>query len=110
MTQKCEIRLLSFQLIGLCNVGFTSVHCRNKTYIDVWPVNIFVPDKANYIDNCCLFLLQLACVLHMVKGWKQSTSLRVFMCHASKQIMYYIVVACVSFDWQMQVLVRYQLV
>lgn len=54
---------------------------RSKSYIDVWPASIYVPDNSGYMDNCSLYVLQLACVLHMVKGWKQSTSLRVFMCH-----------------------------
>ena len=51
-----------------------------KMYIDVWPVNFFRPDTSNLFDNTCLFLLQLACILHMVPGWKKHTMLRIFMC------------------------------
>lgn len=51
-----------------------------KMYIDVWPINFFHPELANRFDNTCLFVLQLACVLHMVPAWKRRTRLRVFTC------------------------------
>ena len=49
-------------------------------YIDVWPVNFFRPESSNYFDSTCLFLLQMACILHMVPGWKKNTMLRIFVC------------------------------
>ena len=53
---------------------------KTRMYIDVWPVNAFRPDTSNIFDNTCLFLLQLACILHMVPGWNKHTVLRIFMC------------------------------
>eukprot|EP00057_Strongylocentrotus_purpuratus_P023266 XP_011677740.1 PREDICTED: LOW QUALITY PROTEIN: solute carrier family 12 member 9 [Strongylocentrotus purpuratus] len=48
--------------------------------IDVWPVNFLKPELAGYLDTACIFLLQLACVLHMVPKWNRHTRLRVFLC------------------------------
>ncbi|XP_061538020.1 solute carrier family 12 member 9 [Phycodurus eques] len=48
-------------------------------YVDVWPVNLLRPDSTNYVDTCSLFLLQLACILNMVRAWRKAT-LRLFLC------------------------------
>ena len=48
-------------------------------YVDVWPVNLLRPDSSGYVDTCSLFLLQLACVLNMVRAWRRAR-LRLFLC------------------------------
>ncbi len=53
---------------------------KKEHFVDVWPLNLFNPDTANYFDTTCLFLLQLACILHMVPGWKSTSTLRIFLC------------------------------
>ena len=53
---------------------------KEPTFVDVWPVNFFKPETAAYLDTACIFLLQLACVLHMVPTWSKNTKLRVFLC------------------------------
>uniref|UniRef100_A0A665V299 Solute carrier family 12 member 9 n=1 Tax=Echeneis naucrates TaxID=173247 RepID=A0A665V299_ECHNA len=52
---------------------------KGAVYVDVWPVNLLRPDSCSYVDTCSLFLLQLACILNMVRGWKKAT-LRLFLC------------------------------
>ncbi|XP_064642404.1 solute carrier family 12 member 9-like isoform X2 [Lineus longissimus] len=56
------------------------VNSKRKMYIDAWPMNFFKPASVTYFDTSCLFLLQIACILHMVPGWKHNTTLRVFLC------------------------------
>uniref|UniRef100_A0A8C4ZYU7 Solute carrier family 12 member 9 n=1 Tax=Gadus morhua TaxID=8049 RepID=A0A8C4ZYU7_GADMO len=48
-------------------------------YVDVWPVNLLRPDSSSYVDTCSLFLLQLACILNMVRAWRRAR-LRLFLC------------------------------
>ncbi|XP_038128814.1 solute carrier family 12 member 9-like, partial [Cyprinodon tularosa] len=50
-----------------------------KVFVDVWPVNLLRPDSCSYVDTCSLFLLQMACILNMVKAWRKAT-LRLFLC------------------------------
>ncbi|XP_022623354.1 solute carrier family 12 member 9-like [Seriola dumerili] len=52
---------------------------KGAVYVDVWPVNLLRPDSCSYVDTCSLFLLQLACILNMVRAWKKAT-LRLFLC------------------------------
>ncbi|XP_023932944.1 solute carrier family 12 member 9-like isoform X2 [Lingula anatina] len=56
------------------------IKSKNRKFIDVWPVNMFNPRTAGYLDMSCLFILQLACILNMVSGWKSKTTLRIFLC------------------------------
>ncbi|XP_047450227.1 solute carrier family 12 member 9 [Mugil cephalus] len=52
---------------------------KGAVYVDVWPVNLLRPDSSSYVDTCSLFLLQLACILNMVKAWRKA-KLRLFLC------------------------------
>uniref|UniRef100_A0AAV2J132 SLC12A transporter C-terminal domain-containing protein n=1 Tax=Knipowitschia caucasica TaxID=637954 RepID=A0AAV2J132_KNICA len=54
-------------------------HFKSAVFIDVWPVNLLRPDSSNYVDTCSLFLLQLACILNMVRAWRKAT-IRLFLC------------------------------
>ena len=68
------------------NLDKTEIFSRDKPmYIDVWPINFFQLDTANYFDNTCLFMLQLACILHMVGKWQKHSQLRVFLCVREEQ-------------------------
>lgn len=53
-------------------------------YIDVWPVNFFQPGDDDPFDTTSLFMLQLACIINMVPGWK-NLHLRVFLCDKYRQ-------------------------
>lgn len=52
---------------------------RRPIHVDVWPLNLLRPDSSSYVDTCSLFLLQLACVLNMVRAWRKA-KLRLFLC------------------------------
>ncbi|XP_053278430.1 solute carrier family 12 member 9 [Pleuronectes platessa] len=52
---------------------------KGAVYVDVWPANLLQPDSSSYVDTCSLFLLQLACILNMVRAWRKAT-LRLFLC------------------------------
>lgn len=52
---------------------------KRAVYVDVWPVNLLRPDSSSYVDTCSLFLLQLACILNMVRAWRRA-KLRLFLC------------------------------
>ncbi|XP_069068981.1 solute carrier family 12 member 9-like [Pleurodeles waltl] len=54
-------------------------HGGKGAYVDVWPVNLLRPDSNSYVDTCSLFMLQMACVLTMVRSWKRA-KLRLFLC------------------------------
>ncbi|XP_062381036.1 solute carrier family 12 member 9-like [Sardina pilchardus] len=67
-----------------CSFNQSEVLARAKPgqsglYIDVWPLNLLRPDNCGYVDTCSLFLLQLACVLHMSHAWRHAR-LRLFLC------------------------------
>ncbi|XP_075232842.1 solute carrier family 12 member 9 [Lycorma delicatula] len=51
-------------------------------YIDVWPVNFFQPNPEDPFDISSLFMLQLACIINMVRDWKH-LQLRVFLCDSN---------------------------
>ncbi|XP_056139503.1 solute carrier family 12 member 9 [Lampris incognitus] len=57
----------------------TSSPGKGAVYVDVWPLNLLRPDSCNYVDTCSLFLLQLACILNMVRAWRKAR-LRLFLC------------------------------
>ncbi|XP_049581553.1 zgc:153039 isoform X1 [Syngnathus scovelli] len=59
--------------------GASSSPGKSFVYVDVWPVNLLRPDSTSYVDTCSLFLLQLACILNMVRAWRKAT-LRLFLC------------------------------
>lgn len=52
---------------------------KSAVFIDVWPVNLLRPDSCSYVDTCSFFLLQLACILNMVRAWRKAT-IRLFLC------------------------------
>ncbi|CAD6243884.1 GSCOCG00013188001-RA-CDS [Cotesia congregata] len=54
----------------------------NVEFVDVWPVNFFQPSDQDPFDTTSLFMLQLACIINMVRGWS-NLKLRVFYCEMS---------------------------
>ncbi|KAM3834894.1 solute carrier family 12 member 9-like [Vipera latastei] len=56
-----------------------SLGWRAQPLIDVWPINLWRPDSARYVDTSSLFLLQMACVLAMTRSWRRAR-LRLFLC------------------------------
>lgn len=52
---------------------------REKTYIDVWPINFACPDQQDTFDTAALFMMQLACIVNMVRNWRPLT-LRICVC------------------------------
>jgi solute carrier family 12 (potassium/chloride transporters), member 9 len=50
-------------------------------YIDVWPVNVFDPKNEDPFDVVSQFMMQLACIINMLKVWK-NLQLRVFLCES----------------------------
>lgn len=52
---------------------------REKTYIDVWPINFTCPDQQDTFDTTALFMMQLACIVNMVRNWRPLT-LRICVC------------------------------
>ncbi|XP_076000523.1 solute carrier family 12 member 9 [Genypterus blacodes] len=57
----------------------SSTFGKGTLYVDVWPVNLLRPDSCSYVDTCSLFLLQIACILNMVRSWRKA-KLRLFLC------------------------------
>lgn len=68
-----------------------------KVFVDIWLVrpttngtnsfssrsfqaNFVLPETSNRFDVTCLYMLQLATILCMVKPWKTRATLRVFVC------------------------------
>lgn len=62
-----------------CVLSRQSSLAKGDVFVDVWPINLLRPDSSSYVDTCSLFLLQLACILNMVKSWRNAT-LRLFLC------------------------------
>ena len=55
-----------------------------RPFIDVWPLHI--TRNGEFLDNTCLLMLQLACILHKKDKWK-ATSIRVFLIVESKSFI-----------------------
>lgn len=68
----------SFDRSEVLSLSFFSAGKR-AVYVDVWPLNLLRPDSSSYVDTCSLFLLQLACILNMVRAWRRA-KLRLFLC------------------------------
>ncbi|CAF1237766.1 unnamed protein product [Rotaria sordida] len=53
---------------------------KRRVFVDIWPVNFIFPETSTQFDVTCLYMLQLATILSMVKPWKTRATLRVFLC------------------------------
>eukprot|EP00095_Tigriopus_kingsejongensis_P007902 snap_masked-scaffold132_size323655-processed-gene-1.0 protein:Tk07902 transcript:snap_masked-scaffold132_size323655-processed-gene-1.0-mRNA-1 annotation:"solute carrier family 12 member 9" len=65
-------------LFGSERESIFGTRAKKKLYLDVWLVDFFSPFETDISDTTSLFLLQLACIVHMVPRWKL-LSLRVFI-------------------------------
>ncbi|XP_067851354.1 zgc:153039 isoform X2 [Heptranchias perlo] len=90
LSGKEYVAIISDSIKMLKNICLARYFCQlnkkdlfsRKNYevsIDVWPLNPLRPDSANYVDTCSLFLLQMACILNMVRFWK-TAKLCIFLC------------------------------
>jgi len=50
---------------------------KKSQYLDIWPINFFSHLETDISDNTSLFLMQIACIVHMVPHWKD-LKLRIF--------------------------------
>lgn len=73
--QKSVCLARNFHLLDMNSIGDKN---SRRVYIDVWPVNFFLPNESP--DNCANLIMQLACILNMVPKWKSATNIRLMIC------------------------------
>nr|AKN21476.1 slc12a-2 [Schmidtea mediterranea] len=61
-------------------IGLKASNSSECQYIDVWPINFFQPGSGSYLDNTCMFMLQLSCILNMSSQWSSKCKIRVYIC------------------------------